>query len=424
MLIPTPGTTNNTIQWHFIQSDSPDVYLPVDCIPRDLEILDLNIADLMKCRSFVGYYNRAHIIAGTKESRYGMVQLSHADQEASQFLIGREISSTMGTGGMGIFGAGLATKIILTRGLVATVEAEEARLEDRLLNSKDSPALLYDVGKKTGFIVPELHVCLQILHVWAFRQADRDELLSKIPFIPETTAGGEEALLAVMSNRKILLRDGYAEEKPLYFMSKLKEIFLSLEKRKEQRRIFDEGFIRVGSPHLRGWELVDIAACRSSQERGIRLPFRSMLHPADSCYKILRDNPDMIVLFSEGMADAIKPFQERVCGAWDPLPRDNYLILASLKCLKTLSRRQRGPKDQLKLTKKLFLSTPKGIDNFEACRKDQDAECSHVYSTSKTPDESFCLHEDGAVILGDPRIRRRKTGGNDYQITSYCPDES
>ncbi|KAJ5716091.1 hypothetical protein N7493_008002 [Penicillium malachiteum] len=208
----------------------------------------------------------------------------------------------MGTGGMGIFGAGLAAKIIFTKGLFATVQAEEARVEDRLLNANNSPALLYDVGKKTGFIVPELNVCLQILHVWASRQADKQEILSKIPFIPETTAGSEIALKAVISNKELLLREGYADEKPLYFMSKLKEIFLSLEQRKEQRRIFDEPSIRIGAHCLRGWELVDIAACRPSWEKGVRLPFGMRLggHPADSCYKIIRDNPDMIVLFSEG----------------------------------------------------------------------------------------------------------------------------
>ncbi|KAJ5702172.1 hypothetical protein N7488_009720 [Penicillium malachiteum] len=425
MLIPTPGTTDDTIQWHFIQSDSQDLYLSTDCIPSDLDILDLDIDELRKRRSFVGYCNRAQIIAGTKESCYEFVQQSQAGRDHKFVQIGREISSTMGTGGMGIFGAGLATKITLAKGLFATVQAEEARLENRLLNSNDSPALLYDVGKKTGFIVPELNVCLQILHVWASRQADRDEILAKIPFIPETITGNGVALQAVMSNKQLLLREGYADEKPLYFMSKLKEIFLSLEKKKEQRRIFNESSIRMGAPYLRGWEFIDIAACRPSREKGIRLPFLALSHhPADSCYKIIRDNPDMVVLFSEGMADAIKPFQEQVCRAWDPLPRDRYLILASLKCLKTLSRRNGGSQNQLKLTKKLFMSTPTTVDTFEACRKGQNAGYSHVYCMSKPPDESLCLDENGAVILGEPKLSRTITGGDGRQVTFYCLDGS
>ncbi|KAJ5720501.1 uncharacterized protein N7483_008435 [Penicillium malachiteum] len=125
MLIPTPGTTNDTIQWHFIQSDLQDLYLPTDCIPENLEILDLEIDDLRKRRSFVGYCNRAHVTTGTKDSRYEFFQLSYAEQDSSSLRIGREISSTMGTGGMGIFGAGLAAKIIIAKGLFATVQAKE-----------------------------------------------------------------------------------------------------------------------------------------------------------------------------------------------------------------------------------------------------------------------------------------------------------
>ncbi|KAJ5924983.1 hypothetical protein N7454_007622 [Penicillium verhagenii] len=71
----------------------------------------------------------------------------------------------MGTGGMSIFGGGIGAKVIFAKGLFAPIEAEEACLEDRLLNSKDNATIIYDVDQKTGFLVPELNSVLQIVHI-------------------------------------------------------------------------------------------------------------------------------------------------------------------------------------------------------------------------------------------------------------------
>ncbi|CAI7630733.1 unnamed protein product [Penicillium pancosmium] len=217
MLIPTIGPSPGAVQWLFIQANPPDQPLSPSWIPESVRqnILCLDIDDLRSYRSFVGN-----------------VKASGAENNALSLRLAREISPTISTSGMGIFGA--------------TFGAESE----------------------------------------------------------------DYAVKVVTESRDVILREAYADEKTLFLITKLKEIFLAIEQRKDQRMLQNESTKRipgVSGPYLRGWELIDIATCKPSPEKGTKLN----VDPTDSWYKIARDNEDMIVFFSKGMADAIRPTAAR-----------------------------------------------------------------------------------------------------------------
>lgn len=419
MLIPTIGSSPGTIQWHFIQANPPDQPLSPSWIPESVRqnILCLDIDDLRSYRSFVGYCSEAHVHVGTRDSGYRNVKASGAENDAPSLRFAREISPTISTSSMGIFGAAFGGKVTLTRGLYASVQKDEARLDERLLHSKKSPALLYDVEKGVGYLVPELNLVLQILHIWAANlpdEKDRDQILQKVPFIPTSAESEDYAVKVVAESKNVILREAYADEKTLFLITKLKEIFLAIEQRKDQRRLQNESTKRipgVSGPYLRGWELIDIATCKPSPEKGTKLN----VGPTDSWYKIARDNEDMIVFFSKGMADAIRPTAARVCPAWYPPPRNHYL-LASVPSVKMLSEKDGGSRKSIRMTKKHFLFNAKDTDAFGVCGGNTSGACSHVHSlVSKVPNKEVVLEDRGAILLGN--TTNRKVPGTNSQAT-------
>ena len=400
MLIPTKGSGPDSIQWHFVSSGAPGQYLSPETIPDSLKphILDLSVDQLRSKRAFLGYCNTAWIRAGTRDSGFEQVDLSNAERDRTTMRIGREITPTMGTSGMGIFGAGAGAKIIFPKGMYAPVTAEESCLEDRMLNSKDTPLLLYDVKNKTGFLVPELCAVLTIAHVWASKQADREHLLHNIPFMQPSCNGGQAAYDKILENKSLKLREAFADQKALFLMTKLSQIFLSLEKRKEQQRLFDDGTLAVfQSIALHGWELFDIATCQPSYHKRVKL---TMSRP-ESWHRIARDNQNMLVLFHQGLAGAIQPTPGSVCPAWDPLPGRNEYLLASVYCIRALSKLNGGGLSMPKMTPKLALVPDLDGGRFKACDSRCSGRCERVLELKKEEKEHrWLLPENGAILLG------------------------
>lgn len=409
MLIPTwaLGQGNDSLQWHFMGSQRPGEYISADSIPPDLRrtIRDLEVSSIHDRRTFVGYCSEAYIHVGTRDSGFENITLSQAECSSTAVRIGREINPTIGTGGLGILRGGIGAKVIFTKGLFAPIEEEETCLEDRVLNSKDNGCIIYDTEKKTGFMIPELNSVLLIAHMWASRQSNSNQLLKIMPFIPPTTTGGQAAFKTVMENSNLILREEYADEKKLFFITKLKDVFRALERRKEQQRIVQENTIRIIERHwVRGWEICDIAACKPSNEKRVKLP----LSADDSWHKIPRDNPDMIVLLCKGMADAIRPGPNTVCQAWYPLPQDNYLM-ASAECVKLLSEKHGGAKGKPRLAAKLYLKVPKSNSILGDCEASVDGGCNHAQSLSKNPPDNEVFLKNGAIIFGKSMGRKYRS---------------
>lgn len=186
-------------------------------------------------------------------------------------------------------------------------------------------------------------------------------------------------------------------------MTKLSQIFLSLEKRREQQRFSNDATLPFfsHSHELHGWELFDIALCQPSYHKRVRLLIRESA-PWDY---IARDNKDMLVLFHKGLAAAIQPAPGSVCPGWDPLPSENEYLLASVYCIRMLSRLNGGGLFMPKMTGKLALMPDHDGGRFKACDSHCSGRCERVLELGKKKTEHrWPLPNDGAILLG-PKCR-------------------
>jgi hypothetical protein len=346
---------SESVQWHYIQSSDPQERLSInDARPYFTKnVQDLDIDTLSATRSFLGYNSDVYVIVGTKQSGYRSADISGAERAPERMMIGTTLTPTLGSRSGPL---SLEAKITFSRGLRVPVLQDQINTEQRLLNSKDRPLLMYDVQNKTAFLIPEICAILELAHVWASKQKDSEKILEMIPFSDPRWDGGEASYTVILKAKELMLREAYAEEKAVWFMSLLRDFFMAFEMRRDVRRDNNEEYLQWPkiSPAIRGWELSEIAAFDGSEEKRVDLgDSLDILDTSGRWDAIPAENPDMIVLFYKGLAQPISAKnKQEACRAWTPLP-EGYL-LATVQCMRQLSKGLGGSDDKPKLTNKIF----------------------------------------------------------------------
>lgn len=410
-LLPQRQINPESVQWHYMQSSDPRERLEINDTRYVLKtkVKDLDMEMLSAARSFLGYNSNVCVVVGTQQSGYESADVSGADRGPGRFMIGTKFTPTMGLSKFGSLSVG--GNITYTKGVYARVQQDEIRTEERLLGSKDRPLLMYDVQNKTAFLIPEICAILELSHIWAKRQSDGPEVLTRIPFSEPRWDGGKASYDAIMECRDLKLREAYAEEPAVWFMSLLREFFKAFEVRRDIRRDNNMRYLQwAKTPVMRGWELSDIAAFEGSWEKEIDLGASLGLLDTSSRWDIIpAENKNMVVLFYKGLTQPISPENEKeACKTWTPLPQ-GYL-LATVQCMRQLSETFRSSHDKPQLTKKLFWGRPPNGKIFEPCSEEHCKECLRAQllakEASKTP---LPDKPSGAVIFGKSRRTERLT---------------
>jgi hypothetical protein len=126
--------------------------------------------------------------------------------------------------------------------------------EDLVRNAKSQSLLLYDDKIRKLWVVPVLSIALQIAHIWAARQSDREMLLSKLPYAKPSADSSSSAFIAIMESMGLLLRQD--EEQRLVFADLINVILKSLD---TLRKISSDSIQHGLRKQLIGWELMDVA---------------------------------------------------------------------------------------------------------------------------------------------------------------------
>jgi len=146
---------------------------------------------------------------------------------------------------------------------------------DLAIFSSKQMMVLYDSAIRKLWIVPELRLVLQIAHIWATTQSDRDELLSKLPYVKPSQGNGPSVLSVMLESRETILRTADHPSGALLFKDLATEIMLLLDRLRgrqvTQRRLM--GVLLLDLPRtLRGWEIRDVAALtKPLHQRVVRL---------------------------------------------------------------------------------------------------------------------------------------------------------
>ena len=404
-LIPTkyfPALTTS-VQWHFISTNTQDLQLTMDSVAEQVstwyETTDFDM--LSKARTFLGYCKNAAICLGTKDSGYKNIKRSNALNERDRPEISRELSASLGSSGMGIFGAMFGFRVVYPKALRGTTKSLNLSLENRLLRSRKQPLLLYDTETKRGWLVSELSVVLHIAHVWNVCQRASREPRNDMPFAHALDDGGLAAWDAIWGGRTLQLSNHDIEGKPELFIDIIKNILAALESRKDMtiERKNASGDRLRSRPGLCGWEFVDIVTWKFMFDRK-EVPIDAKT--GGDWYRIASENPDIVVLFCNGLGAPIKAGEdEKSCRSWTPTPEGNDYLTATVSCLKQLAEDHGDSSSSLKLTPSLYWHRPPGTKIFEDCDYGGESGCNRLQDLKRkdfnAPDT---LEAHGAVIFG------------------------
>jgi len=336
ILVPTLKT-QHSVQWHFINNEDQKKKINMCAIKAHYgEIVeDIDLRALQTARTFVGWTWDAHVHVGAKTSGYDSIRDSKVPYSPRRPRLAREMTSGIGTSGLGFFGVQLGTKVVIPKGIFGPVKHEHILLEDMLLNSRNNPLLLWDAGTRRGWMVSEIAVLLMILHVWAARQTDSETLFKKIPFADHSSDDAQACYETIRTNRNLQLRSqANGDGEDLKFMTQVENIFAAVESRKEEIITRNNASARFSfSTYLKGWELIDIAHSKPwFKERRLLLDDTCGSWPS-----IVEKQREVLVLFCQGVDDLIRPSTDELfCQTWRSVPKGHSYLAATSACIMNL----------------------------------------------------------------------------------------
>ncbi|KAF2141224.1 uncharacterized protein K452DRAFT_309014 [Aplosporella prunicola CBS 121167] len=449
-LLPV-NITKGSVQWHFVTSGDQCVELSPDeirekCpfnvshknmkkniteIVRDLVSTEMpeDIPIWIGKRAFVGYFEKAEIHLGTKDSGYDKITISKARPEKSQLRISRDVTMTAGTEGQGVFGINFGSRITYGKTALARIRLEDGLTLDKLRNSIQVPILMYDVATKRGWLVPEINTILHLCLAWAAGQDDPDNVLGKMPFA-EPSTGGQSAYDAIKSAIATDLPTSNDASTSVKFIEIVKYQYRQLcyIKQKQLEEV-NRGFVPIfglrvpsalGNPdrQLHGFEFIDIS---HSQEFIRRKYVEVGSLKGGEWPSVMSYRPDMAVLFCENLGEAIRPGGDQAtCLSWSSVPADRYYLTAMTSCLKHLSVQDGEDEQHIKLSQNLYCTPVEEKETPCSCARGAWPCCNPLFKlSSHAPKHPPDIKSDSAVIIGGVEGRWRKFWGKQLARVKY-----
>lgn len=259
MLVPIDSTAGG-VQWHLLSAPDNQT-ISLDAVQHMcdsvLEIEDL--APLASQRTFLGCCRKVQIHLGTVGSGYELVTSSGAPFERPGPQLSRELSTTFGLSKF--ITASIGSKVLIPKGLMLAVNAEDQFIPDMIRNSKSQPLVLYDVPNEQTWMVPELSTVLHLAHAWACKQPDSSEVQRHLPFAHEYWDGGQAAYESINNSGEKVLRLARGGDKEITVYSLIRRLLLALGDRKASQRERENQLFGAlhRRPRLSGWDFEDIA---------------------------------------------------------------------------------------------------------------------------------------------------------------------
>lgn len=382
IFIPT-WKSQGSEQWHFLSQKNPHKKISMHAVRescRDV-VQNVGIDVLRSARAFVGWAMDAEMHVGARTSGFESIRNSKAPFTPRRPRFGREMTLSIVTSELGFFNVNFRTKLVIPQSMFGPVKREHILMEDMLLNSKEDPIILWDVGTARGWMVSELAALLTILHVLALRRTDGEALLERIPYAQQPSNDGEASYKAIREHQHLLSRSSDTDGENLPLMTQVKNIMAAMESRKEEVIKIDHAFSKFSnSTYLHGWELTDIASSKPwFKEKRVALDDTCETWPS-----ILADRPEVLVLLYQGVGDLIRPsLNEPHCGTWKSVHKGRSYLTATVMSITSMD---------------LHCCA---VDRFKACAFDNKNCPSRLQELHhKTPTRSIPIPLTGVVIVG------------------------
>ena len=389
-LAPTQRFGNESLQWHFIQS-SPKRISPTDL--RRMSILstiefgeeittpDMLFRQLSKRRHFLGWCESSQITIGTNIGTY-TPRFTDAREPSNSIKV-QNIGATVGTPGMGIFSAVLTANFTLSSTRAEQDQMGSLRFESILLSARRLPYIVFDIDTKRAWLVPAICVILHMVHL----RTRKEHNTSKAPYAQTHWDGGEAAYRIMIEHRRKSF--GFGDRGSSYTLEDMvREIWLGLiscPQRSATKRPLRKDI-------LYAYELMDIVTMR----KAIRLK-QVKIDDTGGWIDLTKTVQLVLICREIGEVVSIYPTDARTC--WSTVPAGNYLLCATIECLKALSEDIGGAPHNLVQGREWHCSG----SLFEACVSTDAGVCNRLQQLvrpgkARTPPQPFS--PSGAVIFG------------------------
>jgi hypothetical protein len=427
---------------------------------RGLKMLPVrSIQELSRKRSFVGHFPKAQILVGTKEAGYEMFERSDAKLVRGNVVkFGQAINFAMGTnfGTAGILNMTGGTTLRRTR-YDNTPKQVPALIGDQLRNRRSRPHIIYDVGEKTAWMIPEACIILYLMHCWASLQEppsvtdDQQEapedhsssqqtgqyqlsnsrqeaplelqersILEYMPFVEASCDSGKKAADAIWSKFSQPLelpkhiRSAEDPEKPVYVANIVIKMYLTIDGLVEHQKRKKPGFFRRqrNRPYIWGYELADVAELNEAPAKGVRIDRAR----SGGWYDLTEPKSEIAILFGSKLGNLIKyePGQT-ICHCWKSVPIGYDFLSADSETLKYLQKEL----DQRRLSN-LFLSDKHSgtyIREPQRCENKAWPCCNMALQLKPTAPKVIIEVKKGeAVVIGKAVTKLKKPAGRGFQI--------
>lgn len=335
------------VQWHYVVGDN--IQLLVNTLDQCCErVYELDISELTILRTFLGYYKKGLVLAGTKELLQSkFITDSNIPISKSRIELAREGTASLGLSANQIINGTIGSKWTLPKGLRAYLAGTGREYEDRLEKAYDRPMLVYDWSTKSAWLVSELSMILHLAHTYLrqpkvqLRGQGKNGEVSfpwpKLPYARSSSDGGKAAFDTIREYGDLELYCKQEDGKPKQFWSIIDDFLKDLGaiRTATNMRKASAGWQLVES-RLQGWEFNDLAT-KEDYVSERELPSESK----KSSWWQLRAAEEMLVIFGCNFGQLIAPdlSKTKVYSGWEVVPGYAELLTASMYCVKQLARK-------------------------------------------------------------------------------------
>lgn len=328
------------VQWHCIESEhlgNPDTCQALRELANKAGAR-MKIADLVKLRCFLGYFEKATVHLGTEEPAHQEAVPLGLPKSGQGIRLAREGTLTLGFNIPGIVNGSVAGKVLLTRSLqIALGESKE--YEDLLTASKHQSVVLYDVDARTGWLVSELsvvlYVCLTFLHLPETQRRLRS-IGPKPPFAAAAGDGGQAALELILAYGDKQLWKKALDGEYKTFHSVVNDFLRDIRTLRNASLIHQQSSSLRVLPVLRGLEMGDIVMKKDSIDE------KKLPHDMTPPWWPLCGDRKVYTIFHTGLGQVIRPAWD-VPPGWETVLRGANLLVASMACVWRLNSSAQHP---------------------------------------------------------------------------------
>jgi hypothetical protein len=352
----------NGLEWHAVSGNLENFFMETRTLPvYPLAKKVTSVAETLSGRMFVGWVRQAKVMLATSAS--GDQGSGLTNDESRGLYFGETFQ----------FNAAIRPPManLGVTGQIHCPRLQQDRFEERNINliqavtrSTTETMLYYDVGAKTGWLVPEFSFVMHLAFARLLRGGTKRTVLERIRYAAVSADGGNAALDAfTLSSGIIIGKHIHGRElKDFTFGQMIKDLLDFLDGRKRIMDLRLKSRALKSNKGLRGWDFEDLRDTPNSFcSRVLKAPNFGRPDWWD-----LANQPNLLVVFANNVGQVIVP-DNLACSSWQRVPAGSSLLACTVRTVCDKAEPWKSQRPKIMLSANLAWHQPSDSNPFEDC---------------------------------------------------------